>query len=231
MPTYFLQGEKLLRRLNLYAAGNDLDDAALMGLCRTPAERGLGSLTVDDGQLEAVWKWLEKSGVLLAGRIDVSGRRPKPDELFRRVKSAYAAGGAMVEVAPPPDFYGDGAEAGECLAAIAEAKGSRPAKVCVESGFISSISDIRRVASLVAGSGVDYVKTASGLWARSSSIGHLNAILEELRDADAGVDFLFDPALSNQFVADDALRLASRLRGPDFLAKFYISCNPKLFHW
>jgi deoxyribose-phosphate aldolase len=216
--------------INLYAPAGDLDDAGLAGLCRLAAERGLASVAVDEGRIVSAWKWLEKSSVALVGRIDMLAGIPSVSELFQRVKAVYSAGAKVAELAPPPDFYGDEAAARECLSTVCEAKGPHSVKVCLESAFIDGIPDLRRAAALLAASGVDCVKTASGLYSRSSSIGHLNAVLEAVGDSGAGVDFLFEPASAGRFVVDDAFRLAAKVRGPDFLEKFCVSRNSKLLY-
>ncbi|MDR1477232.1 MAG: hypothetical protein LBI17_03855 [Rickettsiales bacterium] len=229
MPPFCIsEGE--FSRINLYGRSDVLDAVGLVGLCKAAADRGLGSLTVDDGQVESVWKWLEKSGVAIVGRIGMAGGLLPAKDLFRRVKAAYSAGAGMVEVAPPPDFYDVGERASEYLSVISEAKGSRPVKVCVESGFIGGVSALKRAAAMLAESGADYVKTASSLYARSSDVNHLNAVLEALKDTGAGADFLFDTASSGRFVVQDAFRLAGKICGPDFIDRFYVSCNSKLFY-
>ena len=74
---------------------------------------------------------------------------------------------------------------------------------------------------------IDYLKTASGLYSFNSDINQLNAILEEAKSSDVGVDFMFDRTSQNKFIIDDAFRLANFILGSDSVdeKKFSVSCS------
>ena len=237
MQELFLKPEDF-KHINLYANLKEFDDFALIGLCKTAVDNCVGSISVKDEFVENVWKWLELSDVKISSVVNNFDGKMSLDEMFRRVKSSCNKGADMIEVFMPPYFFDVDIEniplkVDEYLNAISEAKGVKKIKISIESSFFRYPSLLKGIVYLFSQYGIDYVKTASGLYTANSTINSLNAILEEAKSYDdMGVDFLFDNYLSDGFVIDNSLRLAKLLLGQEKFEKrqFVVSCFVKDFN-
>lgn len=231
MQELFLNPDNF-KYINLYSSYPIIDEFVQLKLCKTVIDNNLGAITVPDSQVENVWKWLDLSNKQLNAVINNFDGKLSVGDVFRKIKSVFNCGANLVEVILPPFFFDIDIEnipscVDEYLSAINEAKGIRNVKVSLESSFIKNSYDLKGIVYLLSKYKIDFVKTASGLYTSSSTLPHLNAILEEAKSANVKVDFLFDENLSDTFVIDDAVRLAQSIFGEENLKQddFYISCD------
>lgn len=231
MQDFFLKPE-YFKYINLFSGVRDFDDFALIKLCKTAVDNQLGSISVSDKYVENVWKWLELSDVLLNAVINNFNGKISIDDIFKSIKSLFNRGADLVEVILPPLFFDVDIEnipqqLDEYLLAISEAKGVKKVKLSIESSFIKHSSALKGLVYLFSEYKIDYLKTASGLYSLNSDINQLNAILEEAKSSDVGVDFMFDRTSQNKFIIDDAFRLANFILGSDSVdeKKFSVSCS------
>ena len=236
MQELFLKPEDF-KCVNLYANLKEFDDFALISLCKTAVDNQVGSISVKDEYVENVWKWLELSDVSINSIVNNFDGEMSLNDLFLRIKNSCNMGANVVEVFLPPYFFDVDVEnipvkVDEYLCAISEAKGVKKIKISCESSFFKYPSLLKKIVYLLSRYDIDYLKTASGLYPKNSTISQLNAILEEVKGVEQlGVDFLFDNYLSDGFVIDNSIRLAGRLLGQEWLDKhhFMVSCFVKDF--
>lgn len=235
MQEIFLNPE-FFKYINLYSSYPIIDEFMQLKLCKTVVDNNLGAVTVPDTQVENVWKWLDLSNKQLNAVINNFTGKLSVGEVFRKIKSVFNCGANAVEIILPPFFFDIDVEnipslVDEYLSAISEAKGFKEVKVSLESSFIKNSYDLKGIVYLFSKYQIDFVKTASGLYSSSSTLPHLNAILEEAKSSNVKVDFLFDSNLSDSFVIDDAVRLAQFILGKNNMDEnnFYVSCDVDKF--
>ncbi|MDR1008695.1 MAG: hypothetical protein LBL52_00380 [Rickettsiales bacterium] len=193
-----------------------MDGVGLAYMCKAAISAGYGSLTVSANQLDDAWKWTQNARIALFTRLDMLSSLALPEIMFREIKSAFTRGADGAELVLPPsffmlDFSNVPSEVDEYLGAAAEAAAGRPLKIAIETSFLSNAADIKATLALVAGYGFAYIKSASGLYASSSTLAHLNAMLEEAWFSPGlGVDFLFEPT-AGEHAAEGAFRLARKI--------------------
>lgn len=208
--------EEIIPFINLYSLKNDTDDFSMIRLCKTAIEKNFLSITVDYSQVENVWKWIERSKVKLVSSINMIENTMSPTVLFKSIKSAFENGADMVEVAMPLEFSNINEEnipsiMIEYLNVIEEANNNRGVKVCMETGYIQYISQIKLLLKLIQKYNINVIKTASSFYKNSfSSLNHLNLILDNIKSINTKIDFLFDVNNSNNFIISDAFRLLQK---------------------
>ena len=235
MQDYILNRENF-DILNLYSEGTEFDDFSLINLCKIAADNGVKSISVPDANVNSVWEWLELSDVKLCATVNNFLGKMSVEDVFRKIKSVVNSGADIVEVLMPPETFNVDIEnispkLDEMLCAITEAKGIKKIKISMESAFIRSCTVLKGVIYLLSKYKIDTIKTASGKFARNSSLEELNAILEEAKSSRIGVDFMADFNNSNRFVIDDAYRLASYIIGTEDIKNldFSISIPERVF--
>lgn len=212
----FIISEKNLAFINLYSLKEDKDDLSLVNLCKTAIDKHFGFITVDGAVVENVWKWIEFKDIKLIGSVNMMHQMLTPVKLFQTIKHILNSGADGVEVIFPPYFFDIDMqkipqEVCDYLTSISEAKSSKTVKITFESGYIGNIGCLKQIVTLLSQYNIDMVKTSSGFYTSSSTIQHLNAILNQASLQNIGVDFSFDISKSNKFVVDDAFRLAKML--------------------
>ena len=211
----FIIPEENLKNINLYSIKKDNDDFSLIRLCKTAIEKGFGSITVDMNYISNAWKWIERSDVKLVAYINMIEKELSPIELFKSIKYVFENGADMVEVIMPLEFSNIDEENVsklmiEYLDIITEAKSFKEAKVCIETGFSPYLSQIRFLTKLLQKFNIDFIKTASSFYNKASNINHLNLILNNIKNINTKIDFLFDVKRCNKFIINNAFRLVEK---------------------
>ncbi len=235
MSDYFLN-KKYFKYLNLYCSSKAINDFEWIELCKTVVDNQVGYISVPFEKVENTWNWLELSDVNLCGVINNFDGKISVVELFNKIKKTFNSGADIVEIIFPPYFFDVDVEnipsvVDDYLSAIEQAKGNKKVKVTCETGFLKLPNSIKGIVYLFSLYHIDIMKTASGLYSVNSSIADLNAALEEARSAEFNIstDFLFNPALSDKYVLDDACRLAEMLLDEEKLTNFSVSCSLNKF--
>ncbi|MBD5398194.1 hypothetical protein HDR60_01650 [bacterium] len=214
----FIIPNEIIPFINLYSLKNDKDDFSMIRLCKTAIEKNFSSITVDMEQLENVWKWVETSNIKLCGSVNMIQNTMSPTVLFKSIKSVFENGADMAEVIMPLEFSNINEEQIptimlEYLNVIEEAKNNRVAKVCMETGYITYLSQIKLIIGLMQKYNIDIIKTASSFYKNAfSNLNHLNSILDNVNNINTKIDFLFDVKNSNKFIIDNAFRLLKKSR-------------------
>ncbi len=219
--------------INLYSNQNDNDDFSMIRLCKTAIEHKFNSISVDINQVENVWKWLEFSNVKLVGIINMLYKPLNTNDLFRVIKKTFESGADIVEVIMPLQFCDIDTENipyifKEYLNVISEAKAFNPIKITIETAYIPYISQINNLIDLISQYNIDYIKTSSSFYTKSSSINHLNLFLKKNMIKNYNIDFLFDYNSSYPLIINDAFRLAKNYNIPS-IDNFIISCPIQFF--
>lgn len=211
----FIIPQEVIPLINLYSLKKDNDDFSLIRLCKTAIEKNFASITVDMNFVGNVWKWIEHSNVKLVASINMITNMLSPTELFQNIKSVFENGADMVEIVMPLLFSNIDEEKPsdiikEYLDIITEAKSFKQAKITFETGFIPYVSQIKYLTQLIQKHNIDIIKTASSFYEKASTINHFNLILNNIKNINTKIDFLFDVKSCNKFIISDAYRLVEK---------------------
>jgi len=215
-----------LSLMDLTSLNDDDTDEKVSALCRqavtpfgTPA-----AVCIYPGFIGAARQTLNELGGM--GRINIATVINFPhgnDDIelaVREASAAVAAGADEVDLVFPWRALLAGNErVGLALVRACKAVcGEVTLKVIIESGELNTPGMIRRAATLAIEGGADFIKTSTGKVAVNATLAAAEVMLQTIRDSGKDVGFKAAGGVRTAEEAQDYLRLAARIMGPDWIS-------------
>ncbi len=142
------------------------------------------------------------------------------ERAVRETRAAVAAGADELDlVFPWRALLAGNEQAGLALVrACKGACGETLLKVIIESGELKTSDLIRRAATLAIEGGADFIKTSTGKVAVNATLAAAEVMLETIRDSGKDVGFKAAGGVRTTEEAQDYLRLAAHIMGPDWIS-------------